>query len=158
MPAGLQAGFARVCSVHLDLMDEWELKSLRLLQQPPSPRSPKFRSLACELVNLEGNAPWLCLLVLAQAAAGTVPSIGHFDTLGVDRGKFPGKKERMTGSLSGCGGGAVRVLGQAPSSGVQVASSSQGHSGQQLPSLVTRLCFQAAAPGKPQHRRFYYGF
>lgn len=82
MPTGLEAGFARVCSVLLDLMDEWGLKSHRLLQQPQSPRSSKYRLLGYELVNLEGNAPQVCHLVLTQA--GIVPSIGHFDTLGVD--------------------------------------------------------------------------
>jgi hypothetical protein len=52
------------------------------------------------------------------------------------------KKERMSGNLSGCGGGAGRMLcnlGKAPSSGVQMASSGQGHGGQPLLSLVTRL-------------------
>lgn len=91
MPAGLEAGFARVCSVLLDLMVEWGLTSHKLLRQPPSPTSSKYRLLGCELVNLEGNAPRVCHLVLAQA--GIVPSIGHFDTLGVDRWKFPGKRK-----------------------------------------------------------------
>lgn len=52
------------------------------------------------------------------------------------------KKGRMLGNLSGCGGGAGRMLcnlGKAPSSGVQMASSGQGHGGQPLLSLVTRL-------------------
>lgn len=91
MSAELEAGFARLCSVHLDRMDEWELESGRLLWQPPSPRRAKSRLLAYELVNLEGNSPWLGHLVLAQATAGTLLSIGHFDTLGVDKWKLPGK-------------------------------------------------------------------
>lgn len=52
------------------------------------------------------------------------------------------KKGRMLGNLSGCGGGSGRMLcnlGKAPSSRVQMASSGQGHGGQPLLSLVTRL-------------------
>lgn len=56
--------------------------------------------------------------------------------------KVSGKKDKMSGSLSSCGGGAGRMLcslGETPSFGVQMASSGQGHGGQQLLPLVTRL-------------------
>jgi len=65
-----------------------------LLQQPPGPGRAKSGLLDYEPVNLEGNSPWLCHLVSAQAVAGTLPSIGHFDTLRVDKWKFPGKRKR----------------------------------------------------------------
>lgn len=91
MPAGLEAGFARVCSGLLDLMVEWDSRVTGYYSNHRAPMSSKYRLLGCELVNLEGNAPRVCHLVLAQA--GIVPSIGHFDTLGVDRWKFPGKRK-----------------------------------------------------------------
>lgn len=92
LPDELEARFARLCSMHLGTMGEWDLEP-QVTRQPQSPRRAKCRRLSYELVNLEGNSPWLCHLILAQAVAGTLFSIGHFDTMGVHKWKFPGKRK-----------------------------------------------------------------